>query len=197
MNISEHLQVLLWVIHFPFCPLNIPFHDEPLGLSIVQLLCLSCVIFHVSYHNDLGRLVCHFLLNFSPFRDVGDMSKLQEQTNNIRLLTINIFKRNLCTSCSILIFTYALAHMNSLCPHHSMFYVIYFRIQKHIQSFFFNDGESSLNYTVQLRRVRCRIIQRKLISFAHLLQFLLLFSCVVTTPVLNWSRKVRTCYGSF
>ena len=75
MLIAEYLQGFFWVCNFPFLPLNIPCHDDPLDIRIVQLVRISRVVAFVANHNGLVCLVRHLFLNIVPFNAVLDKSK--------------------------------------------------------------------------------------------------------------------------
>ena len=62
-------------LFFAFRTLNIPCHDESLGIRIVQLVRISWVVICVPNHNVIARLVRHLFLNIFPFSVVCDTSK--------------------------------------------------------------------------------------------------------------------------
>ena len=171
MCIVEYLQVFHWISNFTILPLNILCHDDPLCIRILQLVCVSCIIFCITYHDRLVRLICHLPIKFVPFSDVGDTSKPGERTNDIRFLSIECFKWNLCTTHSSHTVSTAFACMKSLCPYHFLRCVIYFHIKKHSQQPFFDDGKYYLYAAIQLRCFLCHILQRNILFFAFLLKF--------------------------
>ena len=116
VRIAEHLKGFRWISHFPVFPLNIPCNDGPIGIMIVQFVRVSCMIVRVPYHDRLVRLLCNLILKFSPFSDVGNMPKLQERTNDLRFLSIEIFKWTLCTTRISHTVSYVFLPMNSLFP---------------------------------------------------------------------------------
>ena len=131
VEISEHLYGFCCVYHIPFRPLNIPCHDEPLGISIVKIVRISRVVICIPNHNVLVILIWNFFINNFPFSDVCDTSKLWERTNNLRFLSINNFKRALRTEFSCHTVLYELSHMNCLCLQHFLICVIQFCVYKH------------------------------------------------------------------
>ena len=61
---------------FPLFPLNIPFHDDPIYIRIVQLVNISCVVICVANHNGLVHIVRHLFLNIVPCNYLSDKYKL-------------------------------------------------------------------------------------------------------------------------
>ena len=64
LRISENIQGFCWVYNFSFQPLITPYHDDPLGLRIVQLLCISRVVIRITNHNGLVCIIRIFSLIF-------------------------------------------------------------------------------------------------------------------------------------
>ena len=57
VKISKHLQDFRLVYHLQPSPLNIPCHDYPIGIRIVQFVRISCVIIYLPNHNGIVRLI--------------------------------------------------------------------------------------------------------------------------------------------
>ena len=72
---AEHLQGFHYISHFTVCPLNVPSHNDPLGLRVVQLVCFPPMIFCIYNHNRIVFVVCCLLLELVPFSDLANTFK--------------------------------------------------------------------------------------------------------------------------
>ena len=57
------------------------------------------MVVSLSNHDFLVPIVLHLFLNLFPVRDLHNMSKLWEQTNDLGFFSIEYFKWDICTAC--------------------------------------------------------------------------------------------------